>query len=177
MKKSSKKNGTSPSKGASAAPKKKSTLPFDLDSIGELSDFLKSKGIAEFEWSKGDTKIALKTGSVHAVMTNSVLNMPQTQAPQSGVGVAAPAETLEPASHKKVLSPFVGTFYRSPSPTAPLYTDMGKRVSVGDTLCIIEAMKLMNEIEADFAGKVVQILVENGQPVEFGEPLFVIDTA
>jgi acetyl-CoA carboxylase biotin carboxyl carrier protein len=179
MKKSSKKNGTSPSKIASgrAAPKKKSNLPFDLDSIGELSDFLKSKGIAEFEWSKGDTKIVLKTGTVHSVMTNSVMNMPQAQAPQTAGSAAAPAEAKEPASHKKVLSPFVGTFYRSPSPTAALYTDIGKRVSVGDTLCIVEAMKLMNEIEADFAGKVVQVLVENGQPVEFGEPLFVIDTA
>jgi acetyl-CoA carboxylase biotin carboxyl carrier protein len=83
----------------------------------------------------------------------------------------------EPATFKKVLSPFVGTFYRSPSPTSPSYVEIGKRVSPGDTLCIVEAMKLMNQIEADFAGKIVQVLVENGQPVEFGEPLFVIDTA
>ena len=170
----SSKKGTSQSK---KSPKSKSNLPFDLDSIGELSDFLKSKGIAEFEWTKGDTKIVLKTGSVHTVMNNALMQVPVQQAPHVVASTVAPAEAKEPATYKKVLSPFVGTFYRSPSPTAPLYTDMGKRVSVGDTLCIVEAMKLMNEIEADFAGKVVQILVENGQPVEFGEPLFVIDTA
>jgi len=89
---------------------------------------------------------------------------------------AAASTAAEPANHKKILSPFVGTFYRKPAPDKPSYVNEGQTVKAGDTLCIIEAMKLMNEIEAEFPGKVVKVLVENGQPVEFGEPLFVIAT-
>lgn len=170
---STKKGRTSPTKKSQPKPVKKSNLPFDLESIGELADFLKSKGVAEFEWSKGDHKIVLRTGSVHAPIYASAASVQQpTQAAQSAI----PVEVKTPATHKKVLSPFVGTFYRAPSPTTPNYADVGKRVNSGDTLCIIEAMKLMNPIEADFAGKVIEILVENGTPVEFGEPLFIIDT-
>ena len=166
-------------KGKPAAPKvvarkAASLLPFELDSLGELTDFLKSKGVAEFEWSKGDQKIVVKTGVAHSTTAFQVSSAIQQSVPAQ----AAPApEVKEPATYKKVLSPFVGTFYRAPSPTAASYVDIGKRVGAGDTLCIVEAMKLMNEIEADFAGKIVHVLVENGQPVEFGEPLFVIDTA
>jgi acetyl-CoA carboxylase biotin carboxyl carrier protein len=80
-----------------------------------------------------------------------------------------------PSNQKQVTSPFVGTFYRAPSPEAGPYVKEGQSVKKGDTLCIVEAMKLMNEIESDFSGKIVSILVENGQPVEFGEPLFVIE--
>lgn len=152
---------------------KKSPLPFQPEDFGDLFDFLKSKGIAEFEWTKGDQKIMVKTVGSGAMYSQASAPMPAHVA--AAPEVAAPA--ADPASYKKILSPFVGTFYRSPSPTSAAYADIGKRVSLGDTLCIVEAMKLMNEIEADFAGTVVQILVENGQAVEFGEPLFVIDTA
>jgi acetyl-CoA carboxylase biotin carboxyl carrier protein len=175
--KSKPKTKTAPSASAKKSVKSASVLPFELDAIGELADFLKSKGIAEFEWSKGDSKIVLRTGSVHTqVYSNASIGAQAapTIVPSTS---SAPAEAKEPATYKKVLSPFVGTFYRAPSPTAPIYAEVGKRVKVGDTLCIIEAMKLMNGIEADFAGKVVQVLAENGQPVEFGEPLFIIDTA
>ena len=154
-------------------------LPFSPDSLGELFDFLKTKGITEFEWAKGDQKISVKT-SYGAAGGYSMPSMPmQSQAPMvhASAPSTSPAEVKEPATHKKVLSPFVGTFYRAPSPTAGNYVEAGKKVKPGDSLCIVEAMKLMNEIEADFAGVVVQILVENGQPVEFGEPLFIIDTA
>jgi acetyl-CoA carboxylase biotin carboxyl carrier protein len=170
------KAATAKSKAGKSVP---SMLPFDLDSIGELADFLKSKGIAEFEWSKGDTKIVLKTGTVHTqVYSNATIGATSVQPANVVSNVSSSSgEAKEPASYKRVLSPFVGTFYRAPSPTAPIYAEVGKRVSVGDTMCIVEAMKLMNEIEADFSGKVVQVLVENGQPVEFGEPLFIIDTA
>jgi acetyl-CoA carboxylase biotin carboxyl carrier protein len=154
------------------------SMPFELDALGNLADFLKEKGIAEFEWSKGDQRIVVKTasaGAIHYAAPQTVVQMPSVHATATA---SAPAtEAKEPATFKKVLSPFVGTFYRSPSPTAAPYVETGRRVTPGDTLCIVEAMKLMNEIEADFAGKIVQILVENGQPVEFGEPLFVIDTA
>jgi acetyl-CoA carboxylase biotin carboxyl carrier protein len=178
----SKKPTNKSKKQAVPAPVKKSNpLPFEIDVLGDLADFLKEKGIAEFEWSKGDQKIVVKTamaGYSHAIAPQTVVQMPQIQAVAQATSSAAPsAEPKESATHKKVLSPFVGTFYRSPSPTSAPYAEVGKRVSPGDTLCIIEAMKLMNEIEADFAGKIVQVLVENGQPVEFGEPLFVIDTA
>jgi acetyl-CoA carboxylase biotin carboxyl carrier protein len=175
-----KKSSASPTKSA-ATKSAKNSLPFDLDSIGFLADFLKEKGISEFEWSKNDTRIVLKTGGGYAPVYASapVQHSPpqHPSAPQGSAAAPSAAEAKDPASHKKVLSPFVGTFYRAASPTSANYADIGKRVAVGDTLCIVEAMKLMNEIEADFAGKVVQVLVENGQPVEFGEPLFVIDTA
>jgi acetyl-CoA carboxylase biotin carboxyl carrier protein len=156
---------------------KRHSLPFDLESIGELADFLKVKGIAEFEWAKGDTRIVLKTGVTYAPPVYANVQSITSVESQPQHASQGASEAKDPASYKKVLSPFVGTFYRAPSPTSPNYAEIGKRVSVGDTLCIVEAMKLMNEIEADFSGKVVQVLVENGQPVEFGEPLFMIDTA
>ena len=166
----------SSSKGSSA-------LPFSHESLGELIDFLKEKGITEFEWSKDGTKIALKTGHSGGFSFPIGMAPAQHTHAQTSSGLAGgqassggDAASQEPASHKKVLSPFVGTFYRAPSPTAKPYADVGSRIKVGDSLCIVEAMKLMNEIEADFAGTIVKILVENGQPVEFGEPLFVIDT-
>lgn len=173
------KKQTSKSKSKSLkAGVKPASMPFELEALGHLADFLKDKGIAEFEWAKGDHRIVVKTaaaGGIHYPAPQTVVQMPSVHA--TATASAPAAEAKEPATFKKVLSPFVGTFYRSPSPTAAVYVETGKRVAPGDTLCIVEAMKLMNEIEADFAGKIVQILVENGQPVEFGEPLFVIDTA
>ena len=160
------------------APKKKSPLPFEPEDFGDLFDFLKSKGIAEFEWAKGDQMISVKTVSSSSGMISTTISPPVHAAGGSTkVTETVGVTSADPASYKKVLSPFVGTFYRSPSPTSASYVEIGKRVVTGDSLCIIEAMKLMNEIEADFAGTIVQVLVENGQAVEFGEPLFVIDTA
>jgi acetyl-CoA carboxylase biotin carboxyl carrier protein len=101
---------------------------------------------------------------------------PGGHAPAAAPGATPAASGGLAANQKQVVSPFVGTFYRSASPTSDPYVKEGHAVKRGDTLCIIEAMKLMNEIEAEFSGKVVSILVENGQPVEFGEPLFVIET-
>jgi acetyl-CoA carboxylase biotin carboxyl carrier protein len=167
-------------KTAAKAPvsaKKSSALPFSPEDFGDLFDFLKSKSITEFEWAKGDQKIVVKTGfGGHAPVIMPGVHT-AAHSVSAAPSAAAPAAAKEPETHKKVLSPFVGTFYRAPSPTAPNYAEIGKRVKPGDTLCIVEAMKLMNEIEADFAGTIVQVLVENGQPVEFGEPLFIIDTA
>jgi acetyl-CoA carboxylase biotin carboxyl carrier protein len=178
-KSTSKKKAVKPAKKEEKVVSKKSPLPFQPEDFGDLFDFLKSKGIAEFEWNKGDQKILVKTvGSTSGVITTSINPV---AAPASTVSATVTESVTvtgaEPASYKKVNSPFVGTFYRSPSPTSASYVEVGKRVSPGDTLCIVEAMKLMNEIEADFAGTIVQVLVENGQAVEFGEPLFVIDTA
>jgi acetyl-CoA carboxylase biotin carboxyl carrier protein len=96
----------------------------------------------------------------------------QTQLPAAGAPAAAPAP--EPASGNIVKSPMVGTFYRSPGPDAKPFVDVGQAVKAGDTLCIIEAMKLLNEIESEFSGSIREILVQNGQAVEYGQPLFVI---
>lgn len=165
-------------KNALISSPKKSPLPFEPQDFGDLFDFLKSKEIAEFEWAKGDQKILVKTVGASTGMISTTITPPPVQiGSTTQVTETVSVSNVEPASYKKVLSPFVGTFYRSPSPTSAAYVEIGKRVSPGDSLCIVEAMKLMNEIEADFAGTIVQILVENGQAVEFGEPLFVIDTA
>jgi acetyl-CoA carboxylase biotin carboxyl carrier protein len=159
------------SSASSSAP---SALPFNPEDFGDLFDFLKSKGVTEFEWSKGDQKIVVRTGLTYSA---APMTMHQTSSNAPASNSTTPTSAAkEPESHKKILSPFVGTFYRAPSPTSPNYCEVGKRVKLGDSLCIVEAMKLMNEIEADFAGTIVQVLVESGQPVEFGEPLFVIDT-
>lgn len=141
--------------------------------------------VVELEWENDDGRLVLRTQVSQPAM------MSVTSMPSAGMSAAAPAHTAVPvaakaapvtdapkgaANAKQVTSPFVGTFYRSPSPTAEPYVREGQSVKQGDTLCIIEAMKLMNPIEAEFSGKVVSILVENGQPVEFGEPLFLIET-
>jgi acetyl-CoA carboxylase biotin carboxyl carrier protein len=179
-KSTSKKTAAKTAKKDTKVLAKKSPLPFQPEDFGDLFDFLKSKGIAEFEWNKGDQKILVKTVGASSGMITTSIN-PVAAAPAATVSAtvteSVSVTAAEPASYKKVNSPFVGTFYRSPSPTSASYVEVGKRVSPGDTLCIVEAMKLMNEIEADFAGTIVQVLVENGQAVEFGEPLFVIDTA
>jgi acetyl-CoA carboxylase biotin carboxyl carrier protein len=170
----SKKRTNKKSPATQAKAPSRAVLPFSPSDLAPISDFMRERGIVEFEWSDGRSKIVLKTGQAVQPSLQPV-NQAMVQAPQ---GQSAPvSEDRDPPTFKKVLSPFVGTFYRAPSPTSSPYVEVGKRVSPGDSLCIVEAMKLMNEIEADFAGRVVQILVENGQPVEFGEPLFVIDTA
>lgn len=144
-----------------------------------LLDVMKKNQVVELEWERGGEKIKLKT---QAAIMGSFMPAPAYQlptapppAPEVKKVESKPAETKVSSTSKKVLSPFVGTFYRSPSPTAESYVKDGQVVKRGDTLCIIEAMKLMNEIEAEFSGKVTAILVENGQPVEFGEPLFEIE--
>ena len=162
-KKAPQKANSSSHADSKSSAKSGGVLPFAPESLGDLFDFLKEKGITEFEWAKGDQKISVKTtygvsGMVHMA--------PQVHvAAPAGGAPAADGKAKEPASYKKVLSPFVGTFYRAPSPTSGNYVEKGKKVKPGDSLCIVEAMKLMNEIEADFAGSIVEILVENGQPV------------
>lgn len=148
-------------------------------------------GILEFEnadvrWHlelKGSERVsALQAApvSMQAVTSSSVpaLPGPSGSAPSARSSQPSGGEAsgnVLPSNHKQVLSPFVGTFYRAPSPTAESYVKEGSVVKRGDPLCIVEAMKLMNEIESEYSGKVVSILAENGQPVEFGEALFVIE--
>jgi len=151
----------------------------DLEQVLEM---MAKHSVAELEWEASGTRLHLRT---HAAFTTSgapmVMAAPAVHpapAPLAAPGPASgqPEKPAMPSNQKPVLSPFVGTFYRSSSPGGTPYCKEGQAVKTGDRLCIVEAMKLMNEIEAEFPGKIVQVLVENGQPVEFGEPLFVVET-
>lgn len=150
----------------------------DLRKLKKLIDLVEESGISELELTEGEEKVRIsRQPSGQPMMQYAPAYMPQMmqQAPQAAV--AAPVtESLAPAAidGHVVKSPMVGTFYRSPSPDAKSFVEVGSSVSVGDTVCIIEAMKLLNEIEADHSGVIKAILVENGQPVEYGEPLFII---
>ncbi|WP_374520604.1 acetyl-CoA carboxylase biotin carboxyl carrier protein [Undibacterium squillarum] len=148
----------------------------DLRKLKTLIDLVAESDIAELEVTEGEGKVRIVKSS--AIPQNQVVMMPQHSQPApSQIAVAAPgaapAAPAVPEGHI-VKSPMVGTFYRASAPGAAPFADIGKSVAKGDTLCIIEAMKLLNEIESDFEGTIKQILVENGQPVEYGQPLFVI---
>jgi acetyl-CoA carboxylase biotin carboxyl carrier protein len=148
----------------------------DLRKLKTLIDLVEASGISELELTEGEEKVRISRALMHsAPQVAHYTTAPQLQpAPAQTVPVAA--ELAAPAAIQGhiVKSPMVGTFYRSSSPDAAPFVDVGATVAVGDTLCIIEAMKLLNEIESDHAGVIKKILVENGQPVEYGEPLFVI---
>ena len=146
----------------------------DLRKLKTLIDLVESSGIAELEISEGEERVRI-TRSPSSMM-QQVYAAPQQMMAAPAPQPAAPAEPAKPAEPEghAVKSPMVGSFYRCPSPGAKSFVEVGQSVSVGDTLCIIEAMKLLNEIESDKAGVVKAVLVENGQPVEYGQPLFII---
>jgi len=148
--------------------------------LKELIEFLIEKNIAEFELERGDVKVRIKRGTLVEVHSSSpaatqVGSLTGTIAgvPTPPAAAPTPAAPAEEALHI-VKSPIVGTFYESPSPGSPPFVKPGDAVETGQVLCIIEAMKLMNEIEADVSGEVVKRLVANGQPIEYGQPLFSI---
>jgi len=147
----------------------------DLRKLKTLIELVESSGIAELEVSEGEERVRI-TRTAASVM-QAYAPAPQqpvfASAPQAAAPAADPAKPLVAEGHV-VKSPMVGTFYRSASPGSKPFADVGQSVNSGDTLCIIEAMKLLNEIESDQSGTIKAILVENGQPVEFGQPLFVI---
>lgn len=145
----------------------------DLRKLKKLIDLVEESGIAEIEVTEGEEKVRITrtTAVSHAVYAAPAPAPVAPVAPASPA--AAPAPALNTANAQK--SPMVGTFYRAPSPTSPAFVEVGQTVKEGDTLCIIEAMKLMNEIEAEKSGVIKAILVENAQPVEYGEPLFIIE--
>lgn len=145
----------------------------DLRKLKTLIELVESSGIAELEISEGEERVRIvRSGAAVQHVYAAPQHMP-TLAPQLADAPAEPAEPAIPDGHV-VKSPMVGSFYRSPSPGAKPFVEVGQSVNVGDTLCIIEAMKLLNEIEADQSGVISAILVESGQPVEYGQPLFVI---
>ncbi len=159
--------------------------------LKELIEFLIEKDVAEFEMERGDLKVKVKRNlpnqvqyvaaapiahapATHFPPASTVGHVPASHAPQPAAPAAAePAADSDEGLHQ-VKSPIVGTFYESPSPGAPPFMKIGDTVTAGQVLCIVEAMKLMNEIESDVAGEVVKIYVKNGQPVEYGQPLFAI---
>ena len=143
----------------------------DLRKLKTLIDLVQNSGISELEISEGEEKIRIAKHLTVAPTTVMVGAAPAATAPAAAPAPAPVA--AEPEGHI-VKSPMVGTFYRSGTPGAPAFAEVGQAVKQGDTLCIIEAMKLMNEIEADASGTIKAVLVENGQPVEYGQPLFVI---
>lgn len=149
----------------------------DLRKLKTLIDLVAESDIAELEVTEGEGKVRIVKSS--AMPQNQMVMMQPQQmhqqmpAPSAAPLAAAPAAAAIPEGNV-VKSPMVGTFYRSATPGSAPFADIGKSISTGDTLCIIEAMKLLNEIESDFTGTIKQILVENGQPVEYGQPLFII---
>ena len=147
----------------------------DIRKIKKLIEMLEESNLGEIEIKEGEESIRISRAGSAAPVTQW-MNAP-APAPAAAPVIAAaaiPAAPSLPTGHM-VTSPMVGTFYRSPSPSAASFVEIGSQVKVGDTLCIIEAMKILNTIESDKAGTVKAILKENGQPVEFGEPLFVIE--
>ena len=148
----------------------------DLRKLKKLIDLVQESGIAELEITEGEEKVKIvKGGAVTATPVPMAVAAPAGESrPAAAAAAAAPAEPDAGQEGHVVKAPMVGTFYRSPSPDAKAFVEVGQAVKEGDTICIIEAMKLMNEIEADASGSVKAILVENGQPVEYGQPLFIL---
>jgi acetyl-CoA carboxylase biotin carboxyl carrier protein len=145
----------------------------DLRKLKKLIDLVQESGIAELEITEGEERVRINR--THA--GNPAVYYPQSPPAAPATAEISPAgvpATTAEAGHT-LKSPMVGTFYRSPSPGSPPFVEVGQSVTKGQTLCIIEAMKLLNEIESDVAGTIKAVLVENGQPVEYGHPLFVIE--
>ena len=156
--------------------------------LKELVEFLIEKDITEFELERGDVKVRIKRGTPEATHSERIIAVsaphpavqaPAAAAPVSGLPPEAPAPPAAPAPPPPeelhmVKSPIVGTYYESPSPGSPPFVKPGDSVEVGQVLCIVEAMKLMNEIEADVAGEIVKSLLKNGQPIEYNQELFAI---
>ena len=148
----------------------------DIRKVKKLIEMLEESSLAEIEIREGEEAIRISRGSSGGTQVVHMAPAPMHAAPHAAPAApaATPAPAALPAGHA-VISPMVGTFYRSASPEAKSFVDVGSQVNVGDTLCIIEAMKMMNEIESDKAGVIKAILKENGQPVEYGETLFIIE--
>jgi len=153
----------------------------DIRKVKKLIELLEESGVAEIEIHEGEESVRIsRQNSTPQMFTPAQMGMPfgmpmaAPEAPPAPVAGAGPAQPEIPPGHT-VNSPMVGTFYRASSPGASAFVEIGSQVNAGDTLCIIEAMKMLNQIEADKAGTIAAILVENAEPVEYGQPLFVIE--
>jgi acetyl-CoA carboxylase biotin carboxyl carrier protein len=157
----------------------------DIKEIQNLIKFVAKSGASEVKLEMDDIKITIKTGSesdttiVHQVPAAQMPVAPVAAQPLA-VDAATPAAPVAPAADENskfitIKSPIIGTFYRKPSPDKPLFVEVGQTIAEGDVLCVIEAMKLFNEIESEVSGKIVKILVDDSSPVEFDQPLFLVD--
>jgi len=155
----------------------------DIKEIQSLIKFVAKSGASEVKLETDDIKITIRTGPISGTQeTTYVHQMPMTQAPVAPTAVtevAAPVTTTAEAAvddkYITIKSPIIGTFYRKPSPDKPSFVEVGSNIGKGDVLCVIEAMKLFNDIESEVSGKIVKILVEDSSPVEFDQPLFLVD--
>jgi acetyl-CoA carboxylase biotin carboxyl carrier protein len=153
----------------------------DIKEIQNLIKFVAKSGASEVKLEIKDVKITIKTGSgateTTIVQAPPMQGIPQSAAPVAAVpgAVAAVVSENEDAKYITIKSPIIGTFYRKPSPDKPNFAEVGTEVRIGDTVCVIEAMKLFNEIESEISGKIVKILVDDSSPVEFDQPLFLVD--
>ncbi len=167
----------------------------DVEALRQIVEILEASEVTRLVWANGDERLSIRRGpppvvqqvtmpmpggaAVHPLHTAPEMSRPRTSAPSRPTVAPAP-EQPAPSNDKKghvITSPFVGTFYRTPAPDQPSFVEVGGSVRKGQVLCIVEAMKLMNEIESEVTGKVSEILVQNAQPVEFGQPLFRIEPA
>lgn len=148
----------------------------DLRKLKKLIDLVEESGIAELEITEGEEKVKIVKGGGLSVSAapSALAPAPATISAEAKAAAPAVPAAEAPAEGHVVKSPMVGTFYRAPSPDAKAFVEVGEAVKEGQTICIVEAMKLMNEIESDASGTVKAILVENGQPVEYGQPLFIV---
>ncbi len=158
-------------------------MEIDLKQLRELMRAMKQLDVNELELEQEDQRIYLRRGGETntLAMTPTMVAGPATlppppAAPSAPPPPAKPAESEDDANVTYITSPFVGTFYRAPSPDAPAFAEAGQKIAPGQALCIVEAMKLMNEIEAEISGTILEVLVENGKPVEFGDRLFKVKT-
>ena len=158
----------------------------DLKEIQNLIKFVAKSGASEVKLEMGDVKITIRTGETHKGETTIVQQIPMSP-PATQAPVATPSEQpvkespdsnsadKEDSKYITIKSPIIGTFYRKPAPDKPVFVEVGKTVNQGDVLCVIEAMKLFNEIESEVSGKIVKVLVDDASPVEFDQPLFLVD--
>jgi len=157
----------------------------DLKEIQNLIKFVAKSGTSEVKLETDDFKITIKTGSGETVTTvvqqaavpmqQPVIAAPAQEAAPVQAAAPAASATSDDSKYITVKSPIIGTFYRRPSPDKPLFAEVGQSIAEGDVLCVIEAMKLFNEIESEISGKIVKILVDDASPVEFDQPLFLVD--
>jgi len=156
----------------------------DIREIQNLIKFVAKSGATEVKLEMDDFKITIKTTEAGAAETTYIQQMPMQAMPQAAAPVAVAAAPVAPVAapaadenskYITIKSPMIGTFYRKPSPDKPMFVEVGSTISKGDVVCVIEAMKLFNEIESEISGKIVKILVDDASPVEFDQPLFLVD--
>ncbi len=146
----------------------------DIRKVKKLIELLEESGIAEIEIHEGEESVRINRGQVANLQAVVTPPAPLALAPKGNPEVSTPSASIESVSANHITSPMVGTFYASASPESAPFVSVGQSIDIGDTLCIIEAMKIMNPIEAELAGTVVAIIAQNGSPVEYGQPLFLI---